>query len=140
MLLLPRPRLGQILLLALLLAIPTAGCGRAAKNVNTPDTLSEMSADSNSASVAVDTPPDALAPSSIAENPPVPAATTQQNSASTLESLTQSVRKYTVEQHHLPKTLDEVIRAGYISRLPDAPGGKKFALDLKTVRVVLVDR
>lgn len=76
----------------------------------------------------------------MAENPPVTGDIAQQNTATLLDSLTQSVRKFTVEQRRLPKSLEEVVRAGYIARLPDPPGGKKLALDLKTVRVVLVDR
>lgn len=135
----PPLRLAHIILLALLVTL-TAGCRKAAKTVNTSDSPNQTSAGSNATIAAVEGPPDALAPPSIAENSPVPGAVTQQNSASILESLTQSLRKFTVEKQHLPKTLDEVVRAGYIARLPDAPDGKKFALDLKTVRVVLVDR
>jgi len=37
----------------------------------------------------------------------------------------------------MPKSLQEVIAAGYISPMPQAPPGKKFVLDPKTVQVVL---
>jgi hypothetical protein len=58
--------------------------------------------------------------------------------SATLDSLTRVLRKYSFEQHRLPKSLDEVVTAGYVAALPTAPPGKKFVVDPKTVRVVLV--
>jgi hypothetical protein len=125
-----------------LLILSLAGaCSKPANVVNKTDSQAE-------ASPAVETPNAAVEPDSepVALPPGAPDAIleageqTAQNAAITLDSLTQSVRRYTVERRQLPKTLEEVVRAGYIARLPDAPPGKKFALDLKSVRVVLVDR
>jgi hypothetical protein len=58
-------------------------------------------------------------------------------SDATLESLTRVVRKFSFEQRRLPKSLDEVVSAGYLNALPPPPSGKRFVLDPKTVQVVL---
>jgi hypothetical protein len=137
----PKLRLVQFILPVLLAATLTAGCRKAPKATNKTDFQAEMAAGSNSASIVVETNPDSLTPPPITpEAIPATSEASGLNSATVLESLTQSVRKYTVERRHLPKTLDEVVRAGYIPSLPAAPQGKKFALDLKSVRVILVDR
>ncbi len=56
-----------------------------------------------------------------------------------LAELTQLVRRYAAEQRHAPKTLDELVTAGYLSQLPEAPAGKKFAISPK-LEVYLVKR
>ncbi len=58
--------------------------------------------------------------------------------AAALAELTQALRKYSFEHRRLPRTLDEVIAAGYVKNLPAAPAGKKFAIDSKTVQVIVV--
>ena len=55
-----------------------------------------------------------------------------------LRELTQAVRKYSVERKQVPKTLSEVVAAGYVQHLPTAPPGKRFEIDPKTRQVVLV--
>jgi len=58
--------------------------------------------------------------------------------AAALGELTQALRKYSFEHHRLPKTFNEVVAAGYVNNVPQAPPGKKFEIDPKTVQVVLV--
>ena len=53
-----------------------------------------------------------------------------------LGELTQAVRKYAAEQQRVPKSLEEVIAAGYLNAVPSAPAGKKFAID-KNLQVYL---
>ena len=48
-----------------------------------------------------------------------------------LASLTDAVRKYSVEKRRVPANLDEVISAGYVQGMPPAPAGKKFAINAK---------
>lgn len=48
-----------------------------------------------------------------------------------LFELTQAVRRYGLEQRRAPKTLEEVAAAGYLKALPEAPQGKKFAINSK---------
>lgn len=55
-----------------------------------------------------------------------------------LGELTQAVRKYSFERRRLPKTFSEVVAAGYVKNMPQAPPGKRFEIDAKTVQVVLV--
>ena len=57
-----------------------------------------------------------------------------------LGELTQALRKYSVEHRQSPKNLDEVVGAGYVKQMPEAPPGKKFEVDPKTMKVVLVKR
>jgi len=57
-----------------------------------------------------------------------------------LGELTQALRKYSFEHQRLPKTVGEVVAAGYLNNMPQAPRGKKFAIDAKTVQVVLVNQ
>ncbi len=59
--------------------------------------------------------------------------------AATLGELTQAVRKYGAEQRSVPKTLEELVAKGYLSRIPPAPAGKGFAID-KNLQVYLVNR
>ena len=55
-----------------------------------------------------------------------------------LGELTQALRKYSFEHQRLPKTFSEVVSAGYVKNMPQAPPGKRFEIDAKTVQVVLV--
>jgi hypothetical protein len=55
-----------------------------------------------------------------------------------LRDLTQALRKYSVEHKQVPKTFSEVVAAGYVQHLPEAPPGKKFEIDPKTMQVVVV--
>lgn len=57
-----------------------------------------------------------------------------------LGELTQAVRKYSFEHQRLPKTMGDVVTAGYLKNMPQAPPGKKFVIDAKRVQVVLVNQ
>jgi hypothetical protein len=56
-----------------------------------------------------------------------------------LKRLTQAVRRYGVEQQKVPGNLEEVFARGYLKELPQAPYGKRFAID-KKLEVILVER
>ncbi|MBI2949784.1 MAG: hypothetical protein HYY23_19305 [Verrucomicrobia bacterium] len=58
--------------------------------------------------------------------------------AAVLNELTQAVRKYSVEQRRVPKSLEEVVASGYWGRIPQAPSGKRFAID-KNLQVYLAN-
>jgi len=55
-----------------------------------------------------------------------------------LGELTQALRKYSFERQRVPKTINELVAAGYLKNMPLAPQGRKFEIDPKTVQVVLV--
>jgi len=57
------------------------------------------------------------------------AAAGETDPAKTLETLTQAVRKYAAEMRVAPKSLDDVVAAGYLAQMPEAPPGKKFVID-----------
>jgi hypothetical protein len=67
-----------------------------------------------------------------------PAASDEARTASLLGELTQAVRKYGVEKRRVPKTLEELVASGYLSQIPQAPAGKKFAIN-KNLQVYLAD-
>lgn len=62
----------------------------------------------------------------------VPADTT-----AALGVLTQAVRRFSAENRRVPKSLSEVIIAGYVTSLPKAPAGKKYVLNTKRLEVIL---
>ncbi|MBI3418501.1 MAG: hypothetical protein HY043_24685 [Verrucomicrobia bacterium] len=63
---------------------------------------------------------------------PADAAQTQ----AMLDELTQAVRKYAAEQQRVPKSLQEIVDAGYLNGIPAAPAEKKFAIN-KDLQVYL---
>ena len=51
--------------------------------------------------------------------------------AAVLAELTQAVRRYAADHQRVPQSFDELVQAGYLTRVPQAPSGKKFAIDKK---------
>ena len=116
------------LLTACLLAI-CIGCGKQPASSPSP---AELKTDT-----AVPTAkPSAAAPQ---VDPSAAAAAEEAQIAAALNELTQAVRRYSVEQRRVPKTLDELVARGYLSRVPQAPGGKTFAIN-KDLQVYLANR
>ncbi len=66
-------------------------------------------------------------------------AVDQAQLATVLSELTQAVRKYSAEQQQVPASLDDLVVKNYLSRVPEAPSGKRFAIN-KQLQVHLVDR
>ncbi len=60
--------------------------------------------------------------------------------AARLGELTQALRRYSVEQQRVPTSLGEVVAAGYVKDLPQAPPGKRLAINPKRVEAVLVNQ
>lgn len=54
--------------------------------------------------------------------------------------LTMAVRAYYLSQGKHPTTLDDLVQARCIYRLPTAPAGKKYAIDAKKMEAVLMDQ
>jgi hypothetical protein len=115
----------RLLLIGLLAA--AAGCGRKAA---TPTPEAATATDTN-------TPPAAVTEGSTAVRPSP--NDDQAQLAAVLAELTQVVRKYSVEQRQVPKSFDELVAAGYLARVPQAPTGKHFAIN-KNLQVYLADR
>jgi hypothetical protein len=87
-------------------------------------------------------PPPSAASKAAGQPPPERSAGTlapQEDVSGVLSGLTQVVRKYAAEQRRVPKTLDELVAAGYLPSLPAAPAGNKFVID-KNLAVQLVAR
>ena len=60
-----------------------------------------------------------------------PATADEAQITAVLAELTQVVRRYAAEQRRAPKTLEELVAAGYLSQVPEAPAGKRFAINQK---------
>jgi len=56
-----------------------------------------------------------------------------------LNELTQAVRKYAAEQRRVPGALDELVTNGYLAAIPNAPAGKKFAIN-RNLQVYLANQ
>ena len=139
------------LLLLCALALAAFGCGRnqppsatvpgvasqADTAASTQVTDSSPPADPNPATPPSASPPD---PARAAIAPVRPVAIPSGDSAAVLASLTQGLRRYGVEKQRVPASLSEVIAAGYIPVMPQAPSGKKFILDAKRMEVVLANQ
>ena len=85
----------------------------------------------------------ALSPSPFAR-PTAPAViqpvAVPDDAAAALGVLTQAVRKFSAERRLIPANLDEVLRAGYITSIPDPPAGTKFVLNPKRLEVTLANK
>jgi hypothetical protein len=79
--------------------------------------------------------PAATAPSQQT-SPSSNAATSESDQSKTLERLTQAVRKYAAETRSTPKSLNDLVGAGYLTEMPEAPAGKKYIID-QNLRVQL---
>ena len=64
----------------------------------------------------------------------------QQNAVKTvdLSALTKAIQMFQVEQGRLPKDLNELVAMKYISKIPDAPFGKKIVYDADSGAVKMV--
>jgi nitrous oxide reductase accessory protein NosL len=116
------------LLLVWVVVLAFTGCGKRPETASPAPTLAK-----DSSQTAAGTP--------AAEQTPAPAPRSDApgaDLAATLSNLTQALRKYSFEHQRLPKTFSEVVAAGYVKDMPQAPAGKKFEIDAKTVRVILV--
>lgn len=67
---------------------------------------------------------------------PVPVSESPETGAA-LTEMTHAVRRYAAEKQKIPVSIDEVVAAGYIKQLPEAPAGQKFAIHPKRLDVVL---
>ena len=76
----------------------------------------------------------------VAGHPIVVPSTVSGDRTANLEALTQALRRYSIEHRAMPKTFAEVIAAGYVKNLAAAPPGKKFEIDSRTSRVVLMNQ
>ncbi|MBI5800480.1 MAG: hypothetical protein HZA92_07105 [Verrucomicrobia bacterium] len=61
------------------------------------------------------------------------------NPTTDLPNLTIAVRAYVMTQGKPPTSLEDLVKAGCIPRLPTAPAGKKYAIDGKKAEAVLVN-
>ena len=113
-------------------ALLACSCGK-----KSPEAMSHPNTAVLDQSATEQTPPSSaqpVAPPTAVQPVAVPADT-----SAALGVLTQAVRKYSAERRQVPKSLNEVVNAGYLQNLPAAPAGKKFVLDTKRLEVTLAN-
>ena len=107
------------------LVYASTGCGKKDAAVQTaPTTTSTTSSTSPAPTPVAHTAP-----------PAAPVANTAD-----LETLTQALRRYSMERRKVPTDLNEVMAAGYLKGMPAAPVGNKFGINTKRLEVVLVNQ
>jgi hypothetical protein len=79
----------------------------------------------------------ATPPAEYVPRPATPVVIATSDPGAAAAELTQALRKYSMENRRVPKTVEELISAGYIKALPTPPQGKKFVIDTKRVEVKL---
>lgn len=57
-----------------------------------------------------------------------------------LKALNEAVQAFALGQLKDPATLEDLVKAGFMKRLPSPPPGKKYVLDAKKSAVLLVDQ
>jgi hypothetical protein len=124
------------LLGSVLAVICLVGCGKSKS-----DAPPAPAAAPKSASIEAD--PGAAPP------PPPTAATTADSPAAEgtgevtapgLEEINRALNAYTMGQMKEPSTLEDLVKAGFIKKLPTPPPGKRFALNANRTAVVVVDK
>ena len=70
--------------------------------------------------------------------PAVPAA--PPNPEADLKALNEAVRAHVMGQLKDPATLEDLVQAGFLQRLPTAPTGKKYVLSADKKSVLLVNQ
>jgi hypothetical protein len=80
---------------------------------------------------------DAGKPSPPAE---IPASVTEKNAAEVAQELTMAMHRFKAEKGQFPNSLDELLAAKFIDRLPAAPAGKRFAINRVNFQVELVNQ
>ena len=76
------------------------------------------------------------APISVAPAP----ATAADEKEMTLDEMSASLQAYFTSRGSPPKTVQELVKTGFIKKLPAPPAGQEFAVDAPNLRVVLVNR
>jgi hypothetical protein len=95
-----------------------SGCGKQANSVSAPpSTPASASADSAAGGTLTD----------------------EARVSALLIELTQTARRYAAEQRRVPKTIEELVGDGYLTALPQAPRGKRFAIN-KNLQVYLANQ
>jgi hypothetical protein len=69
-------------------------------------------------------------------------ANAQKSTSSKLSmvGIQQAIQAYQAQEGHLPKTLNDLVTAQVMGKLPDAPNGMKFSYDPKTGEVKVVPK
>lgn len=58
----------------------------------------------------------------------------------TLEEMTAALESWYTSRGVAPKNIQELVKAGFIKKLPTPPPGKDFAIDAKNLKVIVVDK
>jgi len=90
---------------------------------------------------AVAAPPQSpAAPSTVISKPPEPVPPGNPGEEPSLAEVNRALNAYMLGMMKEPATLEDLVKSGYLKRLPPAPAGKKFVLNAKKSAVLVVDK
>jgi hypothetical protein len=129
------------LLLAFALSLLLHGCGKQGIATTVASTPPAQDETKPVAPTPISAPPPVRAPAAV--RPPVVVQPVVVNNGSDASAacgaLTQALRKYAMEQRHMPASFQELIAAGYVRGLPELPPGKQYSID-RTHGTVVVEK
>lgn len=64
----------------------------------------------------------------------------EQSPQASLALLNETLKEWVLRRNQFPKDLNEFVTGGMLPRLPVAPPGKRFVMDVQQRRVVLTDQ
>jgi hypothetical protein len=137
--------MGQALIristLALLLML--AGCTRAKKPEQPPATSEKTAASAVSqiANPEPGSPPPVPPPPGASGNTAVPPPTQSapNDSPPGIAQINSALEQWVFQHNNPPRDLNELVKQGYLKQTPVPPRGKKFAIDPRTMRALLVE-
>ena len=72
--------------------------------------------------------------------PPDPVAAMSPGEVALTSGLSEALQTYYYTNRNVPTNFDEFVTAAGLTKVPEPPEGKKFAIDRRQLRVVVVDR
>jgi hypothetical protein len=127
----------RLLLLSFVLgSLCLAGC---VKSKPAPPAFTPADPPAPAPSMEAPAPPTDAPPAPSLAAPPSPDSPEPKEEPS-ITALNEAVNAYIMGELKEPKSLEDLVKAGVIKRLPTPPPGKKFALNANRTQVILVNK
>ncbi len=131
------------LLCLVMVGLFSGGCGEKADEPVVPKRVPKKKAPADPQAATTDTsnvPPPAPGTPTALPTPAVTEIMSAEDTAAELEALKVKVSSFQAEMQRRPASLDELMKKGFLSRIPPGPEGKKFWYDPVKNDVLLVAR
>lgn len=74
---------------------------------------------------------------SESKQPPAPVPVQQEAKEPTLEELNSALQVWFTAKGGSPKGFDDLVKAGYLSKVPTPPPGRQYVIDAPNIRVIV---